>query len=69
MTDYQILCFVRDEMLSNPHIESEFVWSAFKLAEHNGDCRELFDRWMVSSPEEKILVERVMMDLLLVYGE
>ena len=68
MTDYQILLYVRDELLANPYIDAQFVWDAFKLAERNGDMRSLFDRWMISSPEEKNMVESVMEDLLKVHG-
>lgn len=64
MNDYLVLTYVRDEMLSDPYIDANLAWSIFKLAEHNGDAESLMNRWMIATPEEKIFVERLMVELL-----
>lgn len=70
MTDFDVLVFIRDVMLANKHTDAEFVWNIFKMAERNGDAKELMHRWAtaLNNTKEQMLIESVMQDLLKVYN-
>ena len=65
MNKYQIISYVKEEMLANPYISDQFAWDIACLAEDNGDAEALVYRWMeAETDEEKYMIERVMEDLL-----
>ena len=68
MNDYNILCYARDDLLSNPHIDADIVWRAFNLAERSSDMQGLFHRYIgATTPEEKYMIERVIEDMVREY--
>lgn len=41
-----VLSFIREEMLSNPNVDAQFIYMATHLAEEDGELHSLLNRWM-----------------------
>lgn len=62
---YNILAFIRDEMVKDPNISDEVAWKAFHIAMDNGDVEALLDRYMLhTSDREKHLCYRAIEDIV-----
>lgn len=64
--DLEVLSFIRDQMLSYPNINAEFVWKVYNYGCYNGDVAELMERWMLheDNEQQRILCERLMLEMI-----
>ena len=46
MINYEIISFIREEMLKDPSIEAELAWRSSKMAEEDSTAYELMVEWM-----------------------
>lgn len=46
MINYEIISFIRDEMLRDPSIDAEFAWRSARIAEENEVAYDLMVEWM-----------------------
>lgn len=67
--DLEVLAFIRDQMLANKDIDSEFAWKVYNYGCYNGDVAELMERWMLheDNDQQRILCEKLLLEMLDLY--
>lgn len=65
MERYDIINYIRDEMLRDPNIEASFCYESAKLALEDNEIYNLMSSWMEeTSPRLRKYIEEEMEDIL-----
>lgn len=65
MTDYEVIEFIKDEMLSDPEIEAGFAWEVYNSAQYDPEMYALMCEWMKDpSKPNRFKIEFEMQTLL-----
>lgn len=61
MTDYEISGFIRDKMLEDPTVDSDFVWKLYRRSEIDSGAYVLMSKWMETTSDfTKNVIKRTM---------
>ena len=57
LIDYDVLSYIKDEMLSDPSVDAQFIYMCTGLAERDLELYHFLNEWMKSSDKEKDNIE------------
>lgn len=58
MKKYEIISFIRDQLLANPKTNAEFIWTFTRLSDQDDDAYYLLCKWMEeTNPFKRAMVE------------